>query len=451
MSRILVVDDEDGVREFMAEALEDQGYEVDQASDGAAALAMLEAAAYQLLLTDLKMPHIGGMELVRRIRAEQPELGVIVLTAHGSVADAVAAMKLGIFDFLQKPLESPTQLRLLVARALERQRLEALREATRERPDADPLSYGDPIMDPVVGALRKVAVTDATVLLEGESGTGKEVAARAVHAWSRRADGPFIAVNCAALSASLLESELFGHEKGAFTGAAARRRGRIELAAGGTFFLDEVGELELDLQAKLLRVLQEREFERVGGNQTIRAEVRWIAATNCDLEAMIAAGRFRADLYHRLALFPVHMPALRERRRDIVPLATRLLQRIGSELGRPQLRLSNDAHDVLEAASWPGNVRELANTLERAAILADGDALGGELLFALPGRPRSARVQARAHAALGDGAPPTLAELEQQAILAALEHHDGNRRKAADALGIGLRTLYDKLKRYELS
>ncbi|KIG13891.1 Response regulator of zinc sigma-54-dependent two-component system [Enhygromyxa salina] len=451
MSRILVVDDEDGVREFMAEVLEDQGYEVDQASDGAAALTMLEAAAYQLLLTDLKMPRLGGMELVRRIRAEQPELGVIVLSAHGSVADAVEAMKLGIFDFLQKPLDSPTQLRLLVARALERQQLESLREATRERPNADPLGYGAPIMEPVVAALRKVAVTDATVLLNGESGTGKEVAARAVHAWSRRADGPFIAVNCAALSANLLESELFGHEKGAFTGASARRRGRIELAAGGSFFLDEVGELDLDLQAKLLRVLQEREFERVGGNQTIRAEVRWIAATNCDLEAMIAAGRFRADLYHRLALFPVHMPALRDRRQDIVPLANRLLQRIGVELGRPHLRLADDAREALEAASWPGNVRELANTLERAAILADGDALGGDVLFALPGRPKSAYTSAPTPTPTGhaNGHLQTLAELEQQAILAALEHHDGNRRKAADALGIGLRTLYDKLKRYE--
>lgn len=447
MSRILIVDDEDGVREFMAEVLEDEGYEVDQARDGAEALTKLEAAAYQLLLSDLKMPRMGGMELVRRIRGEQPELEVIVLTAHGSVADAVDAMKLGIFDFLQKPLESPTQLRLLVARALERQQLEALREATRELPNADPLGYGAPIMKPVVAALRKVAVTDATVLLNGESGTGKEVAARAVHTWSRRADGPFIAVNCAALSASLLESELFGHEKGAFTGASARRRGRLELAAGGSFFLDEVGELDLNLQAKLLRVLQEREFERVGGNQTIRAEVRWIAATNCDLEAMIADGRFREDLYHRLALFPVHLPALRERRQDIVPLARRLLRRIGAELGRPELRLADDAQEALEAASWPGNVRELANTLERAAILADGDELDGDVLFALPGRPKSAHTRARAQQ--GEDTPQTLAELEQQAILAALERHDGNRRKAADELGIGLRTLYDKLKRYE--
>ena len=448
MSRILVVDDEDGVREFMAEVLEDEGYEVDQASDGAEALTMLEAAAYQLLLSDLKMPRMGGMELVRRIRAEQPELEVIVLTAHGTVTDAVEAMKLGIFDYLQKPLDSPNQLRLLVARALERQQLKALREATRrppvEDPLGDPLGYGAPIMEPVVAALRKVAVTDATVLLNGESGTGKEVAARAVHAWSRRADGPFIAVNCAALSASLLESELFGHEKGAFTGASARRRGRLELAAGGSFFLDEVGELDLNLQAKLLRVLQEREFERVGGNQTIRAEVRWIAATNCDLEAMIADGRFREDLYHRLALFPVHMPPLRERREDIVPLAQRLLRRIAAELGRPQLRLADDAQEALEAASWPGNVRELGNTLERAAILADGDELGADVLFALPGRPKHARANKP------DGEPQTLAELEQQAILATLERTDGNRRKAADALGIGLRTLYDKLKRYGL-
>jgi two-component system response regulator FlrC len=447
MSRILIVDDEEGIREFLAEVLEDEGHEVDTAADGVEALAKLERTGYQLLLSDLKMPRMGGLELVRRVRAEQPELEIIVLTAHGSVDSAVEAMKMGVFDYLQKPLESPAELRLLVDRALERQRLRNMREVARDDGE-QPLSYGAAAMQPVVAALRKVASTDATVLLLGESGTGKEVAARAVHAWSRRAEGPFVAVNCAALSANLLESELFGHEKGSFTGAAGRRRGRIELAAGGTFFLDEVGELDPNLQAKLLRVLQEREFERVGGNQSIRVDVRWIAASNRNLEAMLAVGQFREDLYHRLAVFPVHLPPLRERVEDIVPLAERLLERVAAELGRPNLCLTPEASAALRRWPWPGNVRELANTLERAAILMDDDTIDESVLFALPGRPK---VPPSATASASVAGPQTLTDLERQAIVGALERNEGNRRKAAEELGIGLRTLYDKLKRYDLS
>jgi DNA-binding NtrC family response regulator len=446
MSRILVVDDEEGIREFLAEVLEDEGHEVDTAADGIEAVAKLERTGYQLLLSDLKMPRMGGIELVRRVRAEQPELEIIVMTAHGSVESAVEAMKMGVFDYLQKPLESPAELRLLVDRALERQRLRNMREVVRPKHEL-PLTYGARSMQPVVVALRKVASTDATVLLLGESGTGKEVAARAVHGWSRRSEGPFVAVNCAALSANLLESELFGHEKGSFTGAAGRRQGRIELAAGGSFFLDEVGELDLDLQAKLLRVLQEREFERVGGNQSIRADVRWIAASNRELETMIAAGQFREDLYHRLAVFPVHLPPLRERIEDIVPLAEHLLGRIAAELGRPGLRLSAEASAALRKSPWPGNVRELANTLERAAILAEEHTIEESVLFALPGRPKP---PASATSGSFTG-PQTLEDLERRAIATALDRNEGNRRKAAEELGIGLRTLYDKLKRYELS
>ncbi|MEM7587435.1 MAG: sigma-54 dependent transcriptional regulator, partial [Acidobacteriota bacterium] len=254
MARVLIVDDEEGIREFLAEALEDDGHQATRAEDGVAALGVLGRESFELMITDLKMPGLDGMELVRKARAQQPEMEVIVLTAYGTVETAVEAMKLGAFDYLQKPLSGPGELRLLAQRALERRSLLTLRERThREAPDAPKLTYGDPTMAPVVAALRKVAATRATVLLLGESGTGKEVAARALHRWSERADGPFVAVNCAAISDTLLESELFGHEKGAFTGAAKQRRGRFELADGGTLFLDEVGEVPASTQVKLLR------------------------------------------------------------------------------------------------------------------------------------------------------------------------------------------------------
>ncbi|HSL70301.1 MAG TPA: sigma-54 dependent transcriptional regulator, partial [Longimicrobiales bacterium] len=300
-----------------------------------------------------------------------------------------------------------------------------------------PLSYGDPVMAPVVRAIEKVAPTSASVLLLGESGTGKEVAARTIHRMSRRADGPFIAVNCAAISESLMESEIFGHEKGAFTGAVAARRGRLELADGGTLFLDEIAELKSGLQAKLLRVLQDRRFERVGGTRTLEVDVRWIAATNRDLDARVRSGEFREDLYHRLAVFPIEMPPLRLRRQDILRIAETLLARISADLGRPALGLDAEARRRISAGRWSGNVRELANALERAAILTEGDTLLGDDL-----------VVPAFDEAETDG--QTMAAIERDAIRRALAEVGGNRRLAAEKLGIGLRTLYDKLKRYEL-
>jgi two-component system response regulator FlrC len=386
---------------------------------------------------------MDGMELLRRTRRERPGVAVVVLTAHGSIASAVEAVKLGAFDYLEKPLESPAVLRQVVARAVETR--PGVSGSSRAPESAPQLTWGAPAMAAVEALLRKVAPTPASVLLLGESGTGKEVAARWIHAHSRRASGPFVAVNCAALSETLLESDLFGHERGAFTGAAARKQGKIESAAGGTFFLDEVGELKPELQTKLLRVLQERCFERVGSTTPILADVRWVAATNRDLTSEMREGRFREDLYHRLAVFPVHLPPLRARREDIPALARTLLGRAAHDLGREAPSLDEDALAALVAAPWPGNIRDLSNTLSRAAILAEGPTINAADLAVASGVAPEAQGAA---APQRESHVPTMDEAEQAAIRKALEKAGGNRKKAAEHLGIGLRTLYEKLKRY---
>ncbi len=446
MARILVADDEEGLREYIAEALASDGHAVTPAADGMDAAQHLVRESFDLLITDLRMPRMDGMTLLRRARAEQPDMEVVVLTAHGAVGTAVEAMKLGAFDYLEKPIGSPGELRLLVSRALEHRALVASKDrAARDAPTLPPLTYGDPAMVPVVEALRKVARTNTTVLLTGESGTGKEVAARTLHAWSGRAAGPFVAVNCAAITETLLESELFGHEKGAFTGATTAHRGRIELAEGGTFFLDEIAEMKPELQAKLLRVLEERRFERVGGSRSIEVDVRWVAATNRDLDELRASRAFRDDLYHRLAVFPVRIPPLRERRGDILPLAETLLVRIGGQIGRPHLSLTDDARRLIASAPWPGHVRELANALERAAILTENGRIDAA---ALDADAFSAGVPTSSAARAASGAAPTLDDIERAAIEEALASVGGNRRAAAERLGIGVRTLYEKLRRY---
>ncbi len=439
MNRVLVVDDEEGVRSFIARALAGERLHVVTAQDGQEAAELVDHQSFHLVITDLKMPRLDGMSLLRKLRKETPETEVIVLTAHGTVDSAVEAMKLGAYDYLQKPLSGPDELRLLVRRALERRALHEERDRqARVSRAAARLVAVDPAMVAVVEQIRKVALTDASVLLTGESGTGKEVAARSIHEGSPRRDGPFVAVNCAAITESLLESEIFGHEKGAFTGATDAHRGRFELADGGTLFLDEISELAQGLQAKLLRVLEERSFERVGGSRTIAVDVRIISATNRDLAAEIAAGRFRVDLYHRLAVFPIRLPPLRERRLDILPLADHLLARIAQDLGRRGLSMTEKARAALLARDWPGNVRELRNVLERAAILAEGSELDASLI-ALPEPPPDT--------AAGGG---TLRDIERTAIERALAATGGHRKQAAERLGIGLRTLYDKIKEFGL-
>jgi two-component system, NtrC family, response regulator AtoC len=440
MARVLVVDDEPGIRSFVAEVLDGEGHAVTMAADGDEAMRVLDQRGFHLLITDLRMPRVDGMALVRKSRSESPEMEVIVLTGNATVATAVEAMKLGAFDYLVKPLSGPDELRIVVGRALERRRLREERQ--RHQPvlgHAEDFVAHDPLMLEVAATVDKVAATDASVLLLGESGTGKEVVARRIHKRSRRSEGPFVAVNCAALSDTLLESEIFGHERGAFTGASAMRRGRFELADGGTLFLDEIAELRPALQAKLLRVLQDHRFERVGGTKTIEADVRVIAATNRDPEEEQRSGALRADLYHRLAVFPIRLPPLRDRPGDVVPLAQHLLERIGQQLGRPGFAVDEGARSALLAYDWPGNVRELANILERAAILAEGPTLtASQLALPTARRPPSSPTSL-------DG---TLEEMEREAIKRALAATDGHRRNAAARLGIGLRTLYEKLKAY---
>jgi two-component system response regulator HydG len=446
MARILVADDEPGLREFVADALELDGHVCVQAPDGRAAAKLLDERGFDLVITDLKMPGLDGMALLRKVRAEQPEVEVIVMTAHGTVDNAVEAMKLGAFEYLQKPMSGPDELRLLVSRAVERRGL-------RDRVDSvghieaagPPLTYGDPAMKPVVDAIEKVARTNATVLLLGESGTGKEVAARSIHAQSPRAVRPFMAINCAALSETLLESELFGHEKGAFTGAIKQKLGRFELADGGTLFLDEVGDVPPSMQVKLLRALQEQEFERVGGEAPIKVDVRVVSATNKDLEAEVAAGRFRQDLYFRLVVLPVKLPPLRERREDIPPLVQHFIAKLGPKTN-PRVRAIGDAAlGRIMAYHWPGNVRELENAIEQALVFAEGEEIQPAALPQfLQGGAEEDRLDVPREMTL----PEILDDLERQLILKAYAKAGQVKTETARLLGIKTSALYYKLEKY---
>lgn len=433
---ILVVDDDEAFRGLVVEILASEGYRVLEAGSAEAALGVLSGTAVDLVLTDQRMPGITGVELARRARTSASPPEVIIMTAYGTIAQAVEAMQSGVADYLTKPLESPAALRQLVRRALG--------DRSEAQPSGREFLSRDPRVLEILSVIDRAAATNATILLTGESGTGKELLARRVHARSPRSGGAFVAVNCAALPRDLAESELFGHEKGAFTGAERQRRGRFEQANGGTLFLDEIGELSEGIQAKLLRAIEERAIERVGGGAVVPLDIRLVAATNRDLGGLVKAGRFRSDLYFRLNVIAVKIPPLRDRPTDIALLAEILVESTANRLGLPAKPLSNDAVAALEASSWPGNVRELRNVLERALIVTGGPTITARDLPALE-RVGSTDVEAGAQAA---GAPLSLEERERQAILDALSRCDGHRERAARLLGVSVRTLYNRLKQY---
>ena len=454
-ARILVVDDEPAIRRLLGFNLQRRGFRVEEAESGEAALAALDRRPCELVLLDMALPGIGGMEVLRRIRQSGTGVPVIVLTAHGSVENAVEAMKLGAFDFLSKPIEME-RLAIAVGHGIELGRLSRtvsdLRQRLSSRRAFGQVVGADGALRETVLLIEKVTPTDLTVLLQGESGTGKELFARAIHDEGPRRDRPFVAINGAALAETLLESELFGHERGAFTGADRLRRGKFELADGGTLFLDEIGEISPALQVKLLRALQERVITRVGGAEAIPVDVRIIAATNRDLAELVREGRFREDLYYRLSVFPVTIPPLRRRRADIAPLVRHVLQEIRP--GQPPA-VHPAVMERLEAYAWPGNVRELQNVLRRAVVLAGEESIRPEhlppaLLGAANGEAGEAAERAATGARDADGplALATLEELERQHIQRAIAACGGNLSQAARVLGIGRTTLYRKLEQF---
>jgi DNA-binding NtrC family response regulator len=451
VSDILIVEDKESLRQVIRKTLEARGHSTEEAADAYEARRKLKASRFLVVLTDLRLPGGSGFDVLQAAHEHDAQLPVIVMTAFGTVDEAVRAMKEGAADFLTKPVDTD-HLLVLLDRAIEQRRLLTefvlLKEDYQRRVGLPRVLGDDPLLKETLQSIQRAAPTDATVLLLGESGTGKELMARMLHQLSPRAAGPFVAINCAAIPEHLLENELFGHEKGAFTGATGRKTGKAELAHRGTLFLDEIGDMPLPLQGKILRLIQEKEFERVGGLQTMKIDVRIAAATNRDLKAAVADRSFREDLFFRLSVFPVEIPPLRRRRGDILILAEAFLQKFGRELGRPGLHLSEAARRALTEHSWPGNVRELENAIERAAILSDGVEIG----------PQHLRLSNEG------GTVPTLADVldlsgpltevvrragaaaEDEAIAAALRFTGGDRAAAAQRLGISPSTLARRLR-----
>ena len=442
---LLVADDDPGLRESLERTLTREGYRVVLASDGRAALERVQAGGVDLIVTDLKMPGLTGLELLRAAKAIMPDVDVILLTAFGTVEEAVKAMKDGAYDFLTKPFRRE-QLIKLIDKALERRDLieqnRALKKQLEDLRAKGQMIGASPSWRRMLTLVEQTADSSATILIQGESGTGKELVARTIHERSARRNGPFVAVNCAALPETLLESELFGYEKGVFTGAAARKEGRFELANGGTLFLDEVGDLSLVTQLKILRVLQQGEFERLGGTRTLQVDVRIVAATNQDVAEMVKEKRFREDLYYRLNVITIRVPPLREHPEDIRVLAQHYLRVYGAKNGRKLEGFTGEAIDRLEAYAWPGNVRELENLIERSVLLARKDRIDAEDLpeevMGVKRPPRDAILELI-------GTP--LADIEQRLLDETLRITGGNKTQAAKLLGIDVRTVARKLER----
>jgi two-component system response regulator AtoC len=448
MGRILIADDHDALRRGLKRGLTEAGHEVEEASNGNAAIERLHDSYFDVVLSDLKMGGSDGMDVLRTTRAMHPSTAVILMTAFGTVNTAVEAMKIGAFDYVQKPFEIE-EMEVKIEKALEMKRLknelEYLRGTQQDIYDFDRIVGSSAALQKVLDVVKKVAKSNTTVLIRGETGTGKELIAGAIHHNSLRTSRNFVKVNCAALQENLLESELFGHEKGAFTGADKQRIGRFEQADGGTLFLDEIGDMSPSTQAKILRVLQEHEFERLGGTRTLRVDVRLIAATNRDLPGMVQAGHFREDLYYRLNVVSIEMPPLRERKDDIVPLANSFIQRFSAELKKRIDGLEPDAQKLLMRYNWPGNIRELENAIERAMLLAEGRAITGddlrlgETVSVGAGRDHGAIVKI----------PPTgvpLEDVERHALVEALKMSNWVQKDAAELLSISPRVMNYKIK-----
>jgi DNA-binding NtrC family response regulator len=455
MPDILLVEDKDSLRRVLRLTLENGGYSVTEAADAREALGQIAKAPHRLVLTDLRMPHGSGLDVLRAARAADDDVPVIVMTAFGSIDEAVQAMKDGAHDFLQKPVDS-NHLMLLVARALEQARLRTenllLREEWSRRYGFPRIIGESEAIKRAVSETQRVASTEATVLLLGESGTGKELFARAIHHLSERRDQPFVAVNCAAIPETLIENELFGHERGAFTGAAARHLGKFELATGGTVFLDEIGELPLAVQGKLLRVIEEKSVDRIGGRAPVPVDVRIVAATNRDLRGASERGEFRRDLFFRLAVFPIEVPPLRQRGDDVVLLARHFAAELGKELRKREAVLDDTCLAALRQHKWPGNVRELQNAIERACILSDSNTLEPRDLGLIP-ETRSAPSSVSdldTSGTLSEVAERAVRFVERTKIIEALGDCDGNKSRAAETLGVSYKTLLTKIKEYDV-
>jgi len=451
MPSILVIDDKESMRQMLAKTLESEGYEVDVARDGEVGLDKAKEKRFDLVLTDLKLPNMDGLSVLSSLKDLDPEISVIVMTAYGTIETAVQAIKQGAFDFLTKPFDVD-HLNVLIQRALENRRLLAENVLLREEL-AQSLGFTEIIgksekMKEVTRLVKKVAPSDTTVLLLGESGTGKELFARAIHSLSPRKNGPYVAINCAAIPRELLENELFGSEKGAYTGAVVRKMGKFEIAEKGTIFLDEIGDLDIALQAKILRVLQEKRFERLGGTKTISVDVRVIAASNFDLKKAIEKKLFREDLYYRLSVFPISIPPLRERREDVPELADFFIRKYCLEMKKEKKSPSADALNLMDKYLWPGNVRELENTIERAIILCEAKKILPEHLAIR--LPSNSEIRLREGAGLKEVGQFAQGEAEKAMILRVLTQTRGNKRKTADILKIDYTTLFEKIKKYNI-